>query len=374
MQSRWLSAPIAVIILAFALRLGTLVHGAFIDSESASSITSIHQILNNQIPSFGEKPLLFWISVGPIMVLKPILGFNGTIFFIHGLFLLLSLALVYFFTMKITENTKYSIYAVLLFAIMPTAVLTQGFSNYIGDFYMPIIALFSLFMLILAVENYPQKVKVLIYGIVSITFLIIAYLLWNGGAYAIVTVLGGLVAYLLSSKIGTRKTIILFLIATPILYLLYLHSPLYVGPDLSNVYATYPSNLNVAVLNAIIFFSQQTGVYLEKTVVSINALSLMIIAILSSSLLYLIPTLKTFGKKKASPWLSAIITTFILSAPLALLDSRFESLIILPIAIIAGTGTMEIPSFKGKRKLYILLLAITLIMALFEVIPYASYY
>ncbi len=256
--------------------------------------------------------------------------------------------------MKITHTRQSSIFAVALFAVMPTAIMTQSFTNYIGDFYFSILLMLALWFILTYLEN--KKLPYLAAGGIMAFFTLN---MWAGGMFAVVALIFAGIIILLQGKIGFQRAIMLGFIAVMGAYFfIYPISMFYVGPDLSNINAA--SEFQVPSLNFITLITQQNLVWHTSLTMTIGQYS-------GGFFLFMFPILLlALVESKRNIWTVTVFGMFLAGLPIALVNARFESLIIIPMAILAAGGTklMKIPY---KIDVYLILLGIMAFFAIYEV-------
>ena len=363
---------LGLLVFGLFLRAGQLFIGGqpFASSESQLNIAPMQQVINGQTAVFKEKALLAYVAIWPYWLLRP-LGFTlfDTLYLLLGLFVAGSMAVVFIFGKRI-GGARASMLGVLLFAVMPTAVQTQLLSVYTGDFFIGILLMMALLLLVVAVDSHKQQRKALIFGLLSILPLIVAAFLWNGGLYVVATY--GFVAALLVLRKFTNSLRWLVFYACILLvciFVLYRYSPVYVWTDISNINVPPHSDFATVIeFNALTALTQQD--------MAVN-MQVMYIALLLGFALCVLPALWFICMYKGSPDNAtvALVGGLLCGLPLALLNARWESLIIMPLAALAGAGLSKVHT--KNPMIYTLFCAGVALLALFavlEVWPYLAQY
>lgn len=348
------------IAIALALRAMPLfLHGAFVDSESQQYISGIMQQLNGQVPSFGERLGSFYITTIPYLLTGSLLGLDGTIFLVHALLVILACLITYSLASRLTNDKRSGIIAVALLAVMPTAIESQSFANYVGDFFVSILGMASLWFLLTYLKN--KRISFLALGCV------IAYCasqMWNGGDIIFASLFAALGVIWLSDRADSRYVLSSALVLSLLgYYLIYPHLSLYVGPSLSNVNVHLESH--AFALNILTLASQQNLLF------GIRAYSFGII--LAGIALYLFPLLLLVKKPTVDKEMLGVCALLLIALPVALTDARFESFVVLPMAILAGAGIKRI-KMPHKLPIYTLLLVLMALLGILEVWSVVTYF
>lgn len=340
------------IVLGLFMRSGHLLYWnhPYADSESQLTILPMEQVISGATPVFLEKAPISLIGVFSYELLHPIgLSLYQSLFVLQGLFIVFAFILVYSITFKLSnENT--ALYACLLFAVMPTAVLSQNIGNYVGDSFEAVFVLLAVYLLVIAFK----RGSVLLF-LVSLIIAFICSQFWNGGLFVLsawgIGVIGICALYLTSK----RKALLIIGLLMLFLWILYSHSSLYVGPALSNDNAVSLSQ--VYSLNLQTLISQQN----VNRLMPIGDLD----SFLLGSALFALPLifLLFLGWQKQFPFIMGLMAIAITGLPEAVIDARFESLIVMPIVILASLGStyIRIPHKKLVYSLFLFLLVIFVI-------------
>lgn len=363
---------LGLLVFGLLLRAGQVLIGAqpFASSESQLNIAPMQQVINGQSAVFKEKPLLAYVVVWPYLLLRP-LGFTlfDTLYLLLSLFIAASMTIVFLFGKRM-GGARAGLFSVLLFAVMPTAVQAQLLSVYTGDFFIGILLMLALLLLVVAADSYKQERKALIFGLLSILLLIVAAFLWNGGLYVVATY--GFVAALLLLRRFTSSLRLLAAIGCillAVLFVLYRYSPVYVWTDISNINVPPHSAVGAMLeFNALTMLTQQN--------LAMN-MQIMYIALLLGFALCVMPALWFIYTYKGRPdnAMAALVGSLLCGLPLALLNARWESLIIMPLAALTGGGLSKVHT--KNPIIYTLFCAGVVLLALFavlEVWPYLAWY
>ena len=350
-------------LLVLVLRLGTLLHPypPFSDSESQQYISAIRNVSKGLPAGFGERYGSFYITTIPYGLIGRYVGLYSTIFIVKGLFLFLAVLLVYSFAEHLNKGKWTSLLAVALFAVMPTAVLSQNFANYTGGFFVAILSLLSLWLFLHYYEN--RKVAFLLCGMLSSY---VASLMWNGGMIVFVSLFWCCFMLFLKKWLSWRS-LILFgtILSFGAYFIIYPHLSINVGPDLSNVNVISASQ--IPMFNFLTFISQQ-NLSLRNSVAMDGA-------IITGFFMFMLPILLLFfwDITDASPWLIGLCAFLLVAMVVSLVNARFESFVILPASILAAYGTKYI-RISWKLPIYLSLIGFMAILAMYEVWPFFNYF
>jgi hypothetical protein len=303
---------------------------------------------------FHESKWQVLIITMPYRCLRGMLTILQTAYMVKLSFVLLSILLIAWAAKEITGTYKASIWSLALFAVYPTAELMQQIPMWVGDFFTSILLLAAVLLLYLAKKSYRQKWKSLIYAMLSIVFLITAYSIWNGGIYAVAAYSLVLVYLLVSSWLrDIKKALILSLVATGIAYLVCAVSPYSVF--LFRGLPIYPNIL--PLLSQQLFSNWNNFTFFTIP----GSIGITIFGAMISSILVIL-ALSDFLHGKGDELLGILLLLIAIGLPMALTDLRFNSLIIMEIAIVSGISISRIESRMSMLMFFLLIVVCGIII------------
>ena len=331
---------LAAITLSF--RALPLING-FVGSESMVAFAAMNFTVQNNyiLPQnitnltssppyqfrFTEAPFLVYAVTVPYHYLHPLLTILEIAYLIKSLFIILSILIIIFFCKRITGGYKAGMLAVGLFAVFPTANFIQGFLEWNGDFFLPILLLASIICLILARESWERTnwhlSSTALFSCLSIILLIGATISWRGGEFALVSYAAVLLFIILNSILkNTRKAFgIVFTIGVVAWFFFARTDIQNTGSILIVLTQQMYSNLNVSIL---------ANAYKDIATIVIALIGFTI----AGALVFLGAI--EFFKKKNIELFGIILLLMVIAIPVALQDSRFASLMVIEVAIIGG--------------------------------------
>ena len=144
---------------------------------------------------YAEMGILYLVLM-PYQVTYGVLGILGTLAAINILFVIITGMTVFLLTRKLTRSESAGLFAVLLFGLSQIGMYSEALNNWAGGFnYIPTLLLLSLLLFLYA---FMEKRKEISIALLLSSFLIVffAYILWDGGGYAIVAYLFVIVSIL----------------------------------------------------------------------------------------------------------------------------------------------------------------------------------
>lgn len=331
-------------------------HNVLTDQESQIAILPALNITRGMQPHFSESALLSYIIVFPYLITKNWLTVYEIAGIIKILMAVISAILIFTIVKSVTQKNTPALFAVGIFSIQTTAVLTQGLLIYSGDLFTPILTVASIWLLVKYSDNKDLK-----YLVSSLALLGLAFIIWTGGWIALVCYFGTVVILLLWNRLTPRKLLILAFMATVLLYTVYNYLPrsLNYGPPFLNVNLNSVGFWNVILFNIYTLLTQQMAVLVVPLFLAIGIVNFLFI--------YWGPICYGLfeGRFLKNKMFIAMLVMLILSMPIVLTDSRYESLIILPMAIIAGVcAKYTLPIFfKTDQRKIIFVLVLLLMVA-----------
>ena len=352
------NALILLILLVIATRIYPLVRGGITNLETLDTMLVIKQFAhgNTQI-FFDESYIQVYLVTVPYSVLRGLLSIQQTMYVVKAALVLLSALIVYFFSKEIGGN-RAGYLALLLFAVSPLAIYTQSLGVWTGDVISPIFLSGAILFMLYANKKFGSK-SMYSYAAASIFFLVVAYASWNGGVYAVITYLFALFLIALRKLINSTAQVLLFgVVALSIAFLIYIPSPYNIGVFSGGNYVG-------GIFQTIIQFASNNNFSLYGTGDVRNPSDLgasqlynllLPIGFLTSTFLIAIAAYSFLRKNKAASeeysFISAIVI-YLIATVIALSDRRFDSLAILPIAMLSGVGlNLLIDNVKADTRRY----------------------
>ena len=365
--------------------------GKFLTVGTMAAVLAMKQTIangyilrTNPLASFPNHPYIFpetgliYFAVYTYRML-PFLGIFGSMYLIKILFTILGVITVFLFAKKITKNVQAGLLASLLYATSEIGMTAEAFNRWKGDSFVPILLLFSILMFLNLIENknHYNLLKKIGASVLIIAPLIFSYYIWNGGLYAIAAFFFVLTAIITSNLIPDTKKhtlgIILLLVAAWVVFI-YFH--------LNNAVSLGPINLtpHLFIGDILQLLGQlESAYYLPSLIYHTYLYYIWVLAGFLSTFGLLIITIRLYKPshkdKNQKNAYTAILAMLLFGIPFAILQYRFNSLIYLPVSIIAGCSIALIPSsWKLYMKIFIpSIIIIVLIFAIYQIISTPQY-
>ncbi len=380
-----------IILLAIGLRALFLIRGSFLTVGTMAAVLTMKQaILNgyvihpNPLAGFPSHPYIFpeeglvYFAIYSYRIL-PFLGIFGDMYLIKILFTALAAITVYLLAKKITGNREAGVLSSLLYATSEIGMTAEAFNRWKGDSFVPILLLFSVLMLIYLIENKDAKGKIKKLGMIAGIIFPIAFsaYLWNGGLYAAAAFFFVAVSLLISYFVSNlKKQLLIMLILVVLIWAVFLSSSFTYAVGLGKVEMTF-GLFRSDILQ--ILGQLESAYYLPAPLYHTAMYYVWIMAgFLSSIALVLVTLFKyPFAKKdriQKYAYVSMLALLFF-GLPFAILQYRFNSLIYLPISIIAGCSISVISAqWKVRMKIFIpVIIFIVLAFAVYQIIYTPQY-
>lgn len=370
---------LAILILALSLRAFMLVGGQFIDTQTMAAVLTMKQTIANgyTIPDdplagfpthpyrFSEQGIIYLAAL-PYGLLS-FLGLFGVMYLIKALFVMLAVLVVYLFAKKVTGNFEAGLVAALLYAVSQSGVVTEAFSRWEGDAFVPPLLLLSVLAVLYLLETRKgeNSRRVLLLAL-FVAPLILSAALWNGGVYAYAAFAFAAVAVCLTYFLKSFKAVVaILLILVAVGWAMLLGTQLFAGVNLNGqsnlAHAEFRSSL-VQLLGQFQLLESGTG--------PLYGFLLYPAWLLTGFLAYFGLAVLTIFKFRFSNHshaetraYMACLALLLFGLPFAIVTPRYSSLTFMPVAVLAGCS-IALVSHVGRRRLMIMLsLLVTLIIA-----------
>lgn len=332
---------ILLILLVLATRIYPLIRGSITNLETLNTMLVIKQFAHgNTNIIFSESWLQVYLVTIPYSVLRGFLGVAQTMYVVKAALVVFSSIIVYFFGKELGgKNAGY--FALLLFAVSPLAIYAQGLGVWSGDVIAPVFLSASILFMLYANANLGKKVFYL-WAALSASFVILAYMSWDGGAYAIVTYMFALLLIGLQALIHDRpKVLLIGAVFIAIAFLLYIPSPYNIGVFSGGNYAGGISQTALQLFSNSDLSQYGSGAVTNPPDVSSAFAAFFPAGFFTSTVLILASLYFFLRKEKAISNARAFIAVtvmYLIATVIALSYRRFDSLDIIPIAILSGAG------------------------------------
>ena len=393
LRSRYGTAIIlaCIILFALALRASFLIRGKFLTLGTMAAVLTMKQAISNgyvihtnPLAGFPNHPYIFpeeglvYFAVYMYEIL-PSLGIFGDMYLIKILFTVLAAITVYLFAKKITGRSESGILSSLLYATSEIGMTAEAFNRWKGDSFVPILLLFSVLMLVYLIEIKDTKVKIKKLGIIAgiILPIVFSVYVWIGGLYAAAAFFFVAISLLISYLVPSlKKQLSIMLILVVLAWLLFLSGSFNFAVGLGKVEMT----TGIFQSDVLQIAGQlESAYYLPAPFYNTAMYYVWILAGFLSSIALVLATLfkYPFAKKERSQK-NAYISMFALlffGLPFAVLQYRFNSLIYLPISIIAGCSiSMMSASWRKRMKVFIpVIISVVIAFALYQIIYTPQY-
>lgn len=381
---------VLILLLALSIRAVFLLRGPFNTDASMAAVLTMRQAIANNYTigpdplahfpqhhySFVEKGIVY-LAILPYRML-PFLGLFGTMYLIKILFIILASGIVYVFTKKVTSSRKAGLLSMLLYAVSQTGSYTESFSRWKGDAFVPILLTFSVLALLYILDMPKEKNAIrIIIAAVALGSLILCAAVWNGGIYAYAAfsfaVIGIALSYFAKKqRIILPIMVLLLILAWRILPMTGIQKSINLQLDMqpASIIGAIPE-----ILGQLEPLAYQTSLLYHNSL--LYALWV-IIGFLGSFALVFITILKfafkdhTNNEKRA--YLAAL-SLLLFGIPFAIISTTWNSLIYLPVSILAGSSIALLSESGRKKLLKIIVFAIPLIVifTLYQIITTPIY-
>ncbi len=385
------SAIVLIIILAISLRAFFLIRGKFLTVGTMAAVLAMKQTIANgyvihpnPLASFPNHPYIFpetgliYFAVYTYRIF-PFIGIFGSMYLIKTLFTILGVITVFLFAKKITKNAEAGLLASLLYATSEIGITAEAFNRWKGDSFVPILLLFSVLMLLHLIENknhYNSFKKIGFFLLITVP-LVFSYYIWNGGLYATAAFFFILTALIISNIIPDTKKqalaiILIFAAAWTAFVFFHLNNAISLGPInltphlfIEDILQLLGQLESAYYLPSLIYHTYLYYIWVLAGFLSTFGLLIITIRLYK-------PSLKDKNQKSAY---TAILAMLLFGIPFAIIQYRFNSLVYLPISIIAGCSIALIPDiWKRNMKIFIpSIITIVLIFAIYQIISTPQY-
>lgn len=340
---RKLSILLILLVFVLATRIYPLIRGDITNLETLDTMLVIKQFaLGNTHIIFNESWLQVYFVTIPYALLGSFLDIIQTMYVVKATLIIFSALIVYLFGKEL-GGQRAGYLALLLFAVSPIAIYTQSLGLWTGDAITPIFLAAAILFLLYSKTNLNKK-DFYLCGILSIFFLILAYASWNGGIYAIVTYCFVLILLIVQIFIKSQSKVILIgamLIGAA--FLIYIPSPYNIGVFSGGNYAGGIVDTVIQFITNNNYSMYGSGAATNPPDLKINMLYYFLLPVgFLTSFFLIIITLYIFQHKvkedRKKDAFIAVVVIYIISTVIALSYRRFDSLDIIPTAVLSGTG------------------------------------
>ncbi len=392
MERRFIAAFILITLLTFFMRALPLLKSKFIDSETMAAVLIMKQTIDNNytigpdpLSSFPTHPYVFaeqgiiYLAVLPYRMLH-FLGLFGTMYLIKALFLILGVVTVYFFSKRISSSTYAGLLGMLFYAVSQVGIFTEAFNRWKGDVFVPVLLVFSVLVLLHLIET-PREQKGLRLLMLAMLLLSLLFstLLWNGGLYADAAFGFAVLALFLEGHTRYFRNSALILAAIiaagwMLIAFTQLHNTIGLGP-LTMPQLNYTASQLVQMLGQVEPLAYQTALLYNTVYYPFW----IFVGFLGSFAILFITILRfqfpTHGRSERRAYVAAL-SLLLFGIPLAILLSRFNSLIFMEIAILSGSSFGLLGSATSRKLLLGLLLVVvplTVLFAAYQILTTPEY-
>lgn len=256
---------------------------------------------------------------------------------IQACFTVLGTSVVFFLTKRLTDSERWGLLGATFYALEPNAIAINTFGSvWVGDSFVPIlIGLAALFFLIGADRKSRGDNGWFLIGSLSLVPLLLSTWLWNGGWFGFVSILfaGGLVVvYLLR---GLREAMVSFI------------ALLVMGWIVFAVFSGVVDNATPSFNNLLLMLSQMRP---GQSFYELAALGLLVYLLTVSATLSRFP-LKVASRSQQMTFM-IVLGLLLVGIPFAIYDARWNTLLVIPISILAGAFVYSIDGeMSGKRQI-----------------------
>ena len=375
-----------LIIIAFAILLRFLpyfIQGHVLDTGTMYYFLTMKQaIANHLMPApnnlsytdepFGERWGQIYLVLIPYYLTQGVLGLYGTIALIKIIFTILSILIGYIFCLKLTGSKRASLATSLLIAVSPVAIAYQSVVHWGGDVFTPVfLGLSLIFLLYVFKEKKPMRKLTLIS--LSLLMLFLSWDVWNGGSYAIAVYALILIALAITSRIRSRsvKAIICISLVALVWLIIILSSQVqtYINLVISTgswdnliplLTQVFPSFGTLYYGSPILYLYASSNLVIEAAY-----LQWLLFGFLSLTFFAIIGFWQAMKEVEDEKALIMLIVSIAFIIPLTMIYVRWNSLLYLPVAILAGYG-ISVCIQKGLLKMVAAILGIALILTIMQ--------
>ncbi len=347
-----------LVLFVLATRILPLMRGGITNLETLDTMLVVKQFAQGNASIFFDESWLqvYFITI-PYSILRGFLSIEQAMHAVKAAFVLFSALIVYLLGKEL-GGQKAGYLSMLFFAISPLAIYTQSLGLWTGDAITPIFLAASILFLLYAKASRSAR-KLILWGLLSVMSLTMAYLSWNGGIYAVVAYLFVVLLFLLGRFTSSHsKTFFAGIALLGLSFLAYILSPYNMGIFSGGNYAG-------GILHTIAQFFSNNNFSLYGTGDVRNPIDfnpnpaydiLLPIGFLTSTFLIAVCANSFLRQKEKGQAQSAFIAVafiYLISAVIALSDRRFDSLAIIPIAVLSGSGLhVLLKAHDSKPKAY----------------------
>lgn len=335
-----------LLLLVLATRVYPLIRGSITNLETLNTMLVIKQFaLGNTGIFFNESWLQVYLITMPYALLKAFMNVSETLYLVKALLVTVSAFVVYLFGKMLTGRDSAGYLALILFASSPLAIYSQSLGVWSGDVIASVLLSASVLLLLYAIrERGSDRRRSYIYAVLSVAVLVIADKSWNGGVYTLVTYAFTLLALAIWKGSGRMsKTLLTSILLIALAFTVYIPSQYNIG--VFNA-ANYQGGIRQTVTQFLAnndYSLYGSGAVTNPINIKMSAFyyALLPIGFFTSTFLVAIAVyFFTMGKGKVyqNHAFLAVAVMYAIGAVIAISYRRFDSLAIIPIAILSGAG------------------------------------
>jgi hypothetical protein len=310
----------------------------------------------HQNPSPELYPLTLLGAV-PAWLTGGLLTAVGSMAIIQLLFFLLGVSVVFLLVRKITSSTDWGLFGALLYALQPIAVSLNSFASWRGDAFTPILPALAVLCLLQVIEERYSAIKIAIYGLLTGVILGFASCVWSGGIYAVIAYIAVVVTLIIYKKTGSVKhtlALAVVLLCVGWAFFTVKYSNKFLGSSiqtpLSNIAQLMTSTSPIASSQNLFFY----GFHISLFPINLFYAMLLVAGFVFSFYLVLICLLNfgvTYHDESEKTAFVAVTALLLTVLPFALWSSRWDSLFVLPMVVIAGAGIDTMNRYREHKRL-----------------------
>ncbi len=333
--------------LALVLLLGIRIFGLMAlapSFESVGAYYTMQQLAVHQAPRYhlfpvGESMALIYMAVVPYWLLQGLIPLQVVFYGEIMAFVLLGGLVAYLLARRLLD-ARAGLLAIVLLAVYPTAEVAQ--TNWLGDLFAPILLLASLLLLLWAVDAHDRWEwdRFFLLMLASAFTIVMAWGIWSGGFYAVVIWCFAILFLWLRRYADFRTSFAVMLLLGVAAYGIYI----LVG-SIDGIGSGYISVTPYYTIE-LTFMTQDypfiaNGAYAYQGVGLLPDMALSLMAMLLGAWYML------RGTALQKDGVAVLLLAYLLISPYPLSEMRYNSLIILPLAVLGGIGISSQRRFNG---------------------------
>ncbi len=335
-----------LLLLVLATRVYPLIRGSITNLETLDTMLVIKQFaLGNTGIFFNESWLQVYLVTVPYALLKAFLSVSEMMYLVKALLVTMSALVVYLFGRMLTGRDIAGYLALILFAVSPLAIYSQSLGLWSGDVIASALLSASVLLLLYAIRDYSgNRRRSYIYAVLSVAVLVIADKSWNGGVYTLVTYAFTLLALAIWKGSGRMsRTLLTSILFMTIAFMVYIPSQYNIGVfNAANYQGGIRQTLTQFLANND-YSLYGSGAVTNPVNIKMSAFYYALLPIGFFASTFLVAIAVYFfatgrGEGQGNNAFLAVTVMYAIGAVIALSYRRFDSLAIIPIAILSGAG------------------------------------